>query len=117
MSDEYRKRMLQVVDELHAQGVGRYTSAPPLYRLAWRLGIHVPPPMYRSFRAVALELGASFAVGYGLLMWLFFWRADQHSALRMVVTAVIAGVGFGWGMAMWYRHRFRSVRLPSLPTK
>ena len=37
MSDDYRQRMLAITDELRAQRVGPYTSAPPIYRLAWML--------------------------------------------------------------------------------
>ncbi|CAN5191324.1 hypothetical protein BH23GEM2_BH23GEM2_23140 [soil metagenome] len=68
MSD-YRRRMLAITDELHTKGVGRYTSAPPIFRLAWRLGYDVKPPLYQSFSAIAISGAVWFAVVWGLFAW------------------------------------------------
>ena len=114
MPDEYRSRMLTIVEELHAQGMGRYTAAPPAYRLAWRLGIRVPPPIYQSFFSFAFRAGAGFAVGFGLLMWILFWRSEQHSLMRVLLTSIIAGVVFGLSMAAVYRSQRKRFRLPAL---
>jgi hypothetical protein len=113
--------MMAIVEELHAQGVGRYTSAPPIYRLAWRLGFHVPPPHYHSFRALALEMGAPFGLLWAPLMWVLFWRSDRNfptgtiAAGTVVVAALLAGIGFGLSLAGYYRRQAESVRLPPLP--
>lgn len=63
MSD-YRRRMVAITDELYAQGVGRYTSAPPVFRLAWRLGYDVKPPPRPDVR-----LGSSRGVLPVTLSW------------------------------------------------
>lgn len=38
-----------LLDDLARKGIGRYTVAPPIYRLLWRLGIEVKPPLFASF--------------------------------------------------------------------
>ena len=112
--DDYRSRMLEIVEQLHAQGVGRYTSAPPAYRLAWRLGVRVRPPIYQSFSTAALQMGVGFAVGWGVLMWVLFWRAEQYSLLLMVAMSLGAGAGFGLSMASYFRWKRKGLRLPPL---
>lgn len=114
MPDEYRSRMLAIVEELHAQGMGRYTAAPPAYRLAWRLGIRVPPPIYQSSFSFALQAGARFAVGFGLLMWVLFWRSEQHSLMRVLLTSTVAGAVFGLRMAAVHRSQRKRFRRPAL---
>jgi hypothetical protein len=114
MSDEYRQRMLAITDELHAQGVGRYTSAPPIYRLAWRFGLHVPPPLYQSFRSLAVGLGISFSVLWGLPMWFLIGRAEAGSIPIAVVASLLAGAFFGPSMGAYYRWKASKLRLPPL---
>lgn len=114
--------MIAIVEELHAQGIGRYTSAPPIYRLAWRLGFCIAPPHYRSFRRLALEMGVPFGLLWALFMWVLFWRNDQNfptetiaAAVSVGVAALLAGIGFGLSMAGYYRWQAKSLRLPPLP--
>jgi hypothetical protein len=114
MSNDYRQRMLAIADELRAQRVGPYTSAPPVYRLAWMLGFHVRPPLYQSFTSLALGMGIWFSVVWGLLMWFLFWRAEGGSISRTLVGSLFAGVLFGLAMASYYRWKAAHVQLPPL---
>jgi membrane associated rhomboid family serine protease len=103
-----------MVEELAAQGVGRSTSAPPAYRLAWRLGLRVRPPLYQSFAALVVGMGALFGVLWGLFMWVIFWRPDGHSPTSAIVTALVTGALFGLLIALFYRWKARSLRLPRI---
>jgi hypothetical protein len=114
MSDQYRTRMLAIADELRAQRVGKYTSAPPIYRLAWKLGIRVRPPLYQSFASLALGMGSWFGVVYGLLMWLLSWRGEGMSIARASIESLFAGVFFGLAMAGYYRWKAARLKLPPL---
>jgi hypothetical protein len=114
MSDDYRQRMLDIADELRAQRVGPYTSAPPMYRLAWMLGLHVRPPFYQSFGMLALGMGAWFGIVWGCLMWFVFWRGEGRSVTRALVGATFAGVFFGLAMGGYYRWKASRLRLPPL---
>ena len=114
MSDEYRRRMLAIADELRAQRVGTYTSAPPIYRLAWMLGLRVRPPLYQSFAALALGMGIWFGVVWGSLMWFLFWRGEEKPLSIAVFGSLIAGLVFGLGMACYYRWKAGRLQLPPL---
>ncbi len=113
MSEAYRNRMLAVAQELRAQGVWMSTSAPPIYRLAWRAGVRVRPPLYQPFRANAITMGAGFAFAYGLLQWLNPWRQNT-SVTATVFVAVFAGLIFGLGMAATFRRKASRLQLPPL---
>jgi hypothetical protein len=114
MNDDYRNRMLAITELLRAQRVGPYTSAPPIYRLAWRLGLHVRPPLYQSFTPLALGMGALFGPLWGLLMWLSEWRGQARAIPLALVSTLLAGIIFGVTMAGYYRWKARHVRLPPL---
>jgi Family of unknown function (DUF6404) len=114
MSDDYRERMLAITEELRAQGVGPYMSAPPIYRLAWRLGLRVRPPLYQPFAPLALGMGIWFGVAWGLLMRFLFWRTEAHPLLSAVIGSLIAGTLFGLMMAGYYRWKAGRLRLPPL---
>lgn len=103
-----------MADELHAQRVGRYTSAPPIYRLAWRLGLHIRPPLYQSFGSVALGMGAWFALVWGLMNWLLFWQTEGMPLSRVLVATLAGGLFFGLSMAIYYRRKAARLKLPPL---
>ena len=114
MTDGYRERMLAITEELRGQGVGAYTSAPPIYRLAWRSGLRVRPPLYQPFAAPAVGTGIGFAVAWGLAMWLLFWRTEGFGVTNVLVRAVVTGTVYGVSLAFYYRWKASKLRLPAL---
>lgn len=114
MSDDYRNRMFAISQELRAQGVGMYTSAPPIYRLAWLAGIKVRPPLYQSFRTLAIGTGVGFAVLFGLFLLIDPWRTNGRSVTADFVAAIFAGLFFGLGMAFTYQRKASKLRLSAL---
>lgn len=99
----HRDDMLALVDQLRAHGVSPYVSAPPLWRLAWRLGWRWPTPLAMPFWELAFVQGTGFAVLWGAVMWITLWRLGDYSVERSFATAIIAGVLFGVSMASYYR--------------
>ena len=100
------------VNDLAQRGVGKYTSAPPLYRLFWRLGIEVPPPHFAGFWSLTMVMGGYFAILWGLFMWLLGWPRKDTPIAITVVTALFAGLLFGVIMAALYRRRAQKLALP-----
>lgn len=114
MIDDYRQRMHAIADELRAQRVRPYTFAPPIYRLAWILGLHIRPPLYQSFATLALGMGAGFGIGWGLFTWYLFWHGEGLSVTGVLAGSLFAGVFFGLTMAGYYRWKASRLQLPQL---
>jgi hypothetical protein len=109
-----------LLNDLGQRGVGKSTVAPPLYRILWRLGVEATPPLFASFWSTALMMGVWFAIGWGVIMWLFVWRGEDQPAAVFVTVSIVAGVLFGITMAAYYRWRARKLALPrwdSYPTQ
>lgn len=111
MTDPDKLNRMQ--EHLRALGVSPYTAAPPLWRLLWRLGIDLPPPLFMGIWPVALLMGSFFGVLWGILMWLFMWLRQGMPLWIMLSSAVLAGLLFGLFMAVYFRHLARKHRLHS----
>lgn len=93
-------------------GVPASTAAPSAWRLLWRLGVEVPPPLFTPFWTGALAMGTVFGVFWGLLMWAIQWAHQGMPLSLMAVLTLLAGVLFGLSMAVYFRHVSRKHRLP-----
>ncbi len=100
-----------LLKELGQKGISQYTTAPPLYRLLWRLGIKVKPPFFVSFWFLAVTMGGYFGVFWGIFMWFVFWQQRLPVSVALE-SAVFAGVLFGLSMAAYYRWRAGKLGLP-----
>jgi hypothetical protein len=114
VAESHRDRMLAITQELRDQGVGAYTSAPPLFRLAWRLGLRIRPPLYQSFVKLSFGAGVWFTIVWGLGTWLMFWRTEGVEASHALVGAALTGTAFGLSMGTYYRWKASRLRLPRL---
>lgn len=109
----HEEKVAFAISDLTARGVSKGSVAPPVFQLAWKLGIQIPPPPFMSFFAVALFMGSFFAVGWGLLMWFVFWSRTGLNITEAVITSLGAGIVFGLGMAFYHRRKARKLGLPS----
>lgn len=112
ISERYPPQVRHALQQLDAAGVKRSMSAPPLYRLFWRLGWGVAPPILTGFATNVLTTGAWFGIGWGTVMWLMLWRGTGMTGLGMVTTAVLAGLAFGVLMAVMLRYQRQRLGLP-----
>jgi len=53
----FQEKVARMMEDLAARGVGKFTSAPPLFRLAWKLGLQVKPPLFLESWKVAFGFG------------------------------------------------------------
>ena len=100
----FETRRIEALRLLEQTGIRRSNYCPPLLRLLWRLGMEVPPPHFAGFLPTALLTGSFFALAWGGIMWLLFWRSIPMSGSVMLTTAVLGGVFFGLAMAAYYAH-------------
>ncbi len=108
----HQEKVDHLLNDLAQRGIGKYTTAPPLYRLLWRLGFEVPPPHYAGFWPLAIFMGVFFAVLWGIFMWFFLWRSEDMPAAIAIGSSLLAGALFGVGMAAYYRSAASKLALP-----
>ena len=94
-------------------GVSPSTAAPPIWKLLWRLGIDLPPPLFMGFWSAAFFMGGFFGITWGLFMWLFMWSRQGMPTWLVLGMAASAGVLFGLCMATHFRYLARKHNLPS----
>ncbi len=100
-----------LLKDLGQRGIGKYTIAPPLYRLLWSLGIKVKPPHFAGFWSLTIIMGMFFGIFWGVFMWLFLWQGQGMPVAIMIAGSAIAGLGFGLTIACYYRWRSRKLAL------
>lgn len=103
----------RIAADMRARGLPPGTAVPPLWKLLWRMGIRIPPPLFLGFWLNALSLGAIFGVLWGVMMWLLVWSAQGMSVAWAFSGALLAAVLFGVTMAALMRHFSRKHALPS----
>ena len=107
------QKLKDIQKQLVDLGVSPSAAAPPIWRLLWRLGIDIPPPLFMTFWASALFMGTLFGVLWGLFMWFVFWNRQSMSIELAIGVAAFSGVLFGLGMATYYRNLAKKHKLPA----
>lgn len=117
----HREKIRWMMEDLEKRGVGRWTSAPPIFRLLWRMGGRVPPPCFLPWGRLVLVFGIPFGVGATVVSVLGVHLVASarplpalESRLATLAWAVgpLCGAGFGAGMAFWTRRRASALALP-----
>ncbi|MBY4893737.1 hypothetical protein A8B78_03320 [Jannaschia sp. EhC01] len=103
MDDSYEDRLARALAELDASSISALNYAPPLFRIARRLGLRPRPPHYMSFRRAVLLLGPAFGVLWGAMMWLLQWQNAEVPTVVVLLASLLAGALFGLAMAGYYR--------------
>lgn len=104
---------LQAVQEhFKALGIYRYTGAPPILRLLWRIGIPAPPLVFWHPVSIALFLGGYFAIFWGLFMWVMEWSGPDTSPWVKFGVPALAGGAFGVYNAVRSRRVARKYNFP-----
>lgn len=98
-------------EELENTGIWKSNYNTPLLRLSHKLGLKLKPPHYANFISNLLILGLYFAIIWGILMWLFFWRNANMTLIAAIIASVVAGSLFGLIMAFYYRYGVKKHKL------
>jgi uncharacterized protein DUF6404 len=97
------------VEELRTRRVRKATAAPLLYRLLWRLGVAIPPPLFQSFLGAAVLHGLLIGVPIGAFLACWDRRLAPVGA---TYYGTIAGAIYGLLMATYLRWQARRLGLP-----
>ena len=102
----------QALEIMARTGVWRSSYEPPAFRTLWRMGIRIPPPHFIPFFPGALGMGLSFAVSWGILMWLLVWSHTDFELQGVFIASGLAGLLFGVFMALYYAYGRYKYKLP-----
>jgi hypothetical protein len=100
-----REKIEGFLAEARRQGIGRWTAAPPIVRLSWRLKLDVPPPVYWSFATNALVYGGAWAAIFLIL------ALPDGQWPREFIAALGSATFFGLWMASSNRRLARRLRV------
>ena len=107
----HREKVVYLLDDVETRGVGRYVAAPPVHRLAWRLGVEVPPPHFQGFIAVFLSFFGSDGLAIGIVSWVLAWTVSGHDVGVVIKQAMVLGAVSGFLRACAYRRQARRLDL------
>lgn len=107
------EKLKAMKSHMAALGIMASTAAPPAWKLLWRLGVEIPPPLFLGFWSLALFMGAFFGVLWGVVMWLILWSWQGIPFVFVAIAALVAGFLFGLSMATYFRYLARKHNLPS----
>ena len=99
-----------LIKDLQKRGESPYTTAPPLFRLLWAIGLQVPPPLFLGFVTLTVANGVFFGVLWGVLMWVLIWHGGSPEVV--IAASAAAGVLFGLAMAGYCRWKAAKLGLP-----
>ena len=103
----HREKVEIALSDLTARGVKQGTIAPPIFKLLWKTGIEIPPPLFIRFVPLALLMG----IGWGLPMATIY---AMFYPLKIVLsTAPFPVAFFGLTMAAIYRWKAYKLQLPA----
>jgi hypothetical protein len=92
------------IAEAVALGESERSVAPWLYRMLWRAGLDVPPPLYCSFLQQLAVIGLIGGTFWGSGMWFILWRESP------IWITIFSASLFGLWMASWSWYSLRRRR-------
>src|SRR5262245_22876138 len=104
------EKITLAVEELSARKVRKATAAPLPYRLFWRLGFAIPPPLFQSFLGLLILHGTLFGILMGAILACVDRRLAPDGA---TFFGTIGGAIFGVVMATHFRLEARRLGLPN----
>ncbi|GAB3513889.1 DUF6404 family protein [Pseudoxanthomonas daejeonensis] len=105
------EKLKSYLAQAEALGINRWQAAPPLHRLAWRLGIPLAPPLCMSFAGLTLLFGGMFGLAMYFVLNAPYWSPIE-SPMATVVGAIVGGVLYGLAMAAVFKSQQRNSRFP-----
>jgi hypothetical protein len=110
-SEPFSDKVRRLRRHLTVRGEHLGFTAPPMYRLAWRLGWNWKPPLFNSFGANAAIMATAFAPCP--LMLGFLPGFTPRTSLELTWSTLLGMTLFGLIMACLVATQQRRLELPS----
>ena len=93
-------------------GLRSWSSQPPAWRLLWRFGVRIPPPLFMNAWGVALTFGIYFALFWGAMQFVA-WLIPGLSHDAPFILWELAGLMVGALVACLHATRRHNLGLPT----
>jgi len=110
--ESFREKVRRLRSDMAARGEDLSLAAPPMWRLAWRLGCTWKPPLFVGFWANAFVMGAAWGLSMLVISWIGLPYISRPVNGSVAVITLLGGAFFGLFMAAVLRSRARRLRLP-----
>jgi len=104
-----REFIEKYIDTLKSQGVSPYSSAPPHYRILWRLRINITPPLNQHPIGYGMLHGLIFGVLVGVY---YYFTGVKITPLWLLFLSFIEGLFFGAIAARINQKKAKNLTLP-----
>ncbi len=114
MAMTHKEKVNLMYEDLSSRGVSKWTCAPPLYRLLWKMNITIRPPLFMPFSLNFLFNGLFFGLFFGfftMLLTILIFRV--WSLYHALLYYGLSGLLFGFFMAVWNKSMAKKLNLPS----
>ncbi|WP_422927259.1 DUF6404 family protein [Singulisphaera sp. PoT] len=108
----HRQKVAQHIREMSARGINRFTTAPPIYRILWLLGIKVRPPFFQTPTALKRTLGCGMAVVAFVAISLWKRPHDPGEIAMYVLGAIGVAAAVGTQVAQQYTDLAKGMTFP-----
>jgi hypothetical protein len=108
----HTNKVKHLLYELTEKGYNAIWVAPPFFRVLWKLGIKLPPPIFLHPLVNILIVGTYYTFGWAIIIWTVHWRYHHPSISTVVMVSVLAGLITGALYAQIVRWRARTLGLP-----
>lgn len=106
----HSKKVEQFTVDFTKRGINPYIAAPPAWRVAWKMGVELPPPHFMAFGTLTLFSGCLFGILWIPAELIMGW--GSQGAAFIAITATLAGTLFGLILAAYYRVSASHLDLP-----
>jgi hypothetical protein len=107
----YPPKIQRALSVLAETDIGRWSYAPPAYRLFWWLGVPIRPPHFNTFVGNFLAQGIVSGAIFTLIMCI--WISRDRPLTDVLPQCALFAILSGLTSAAWIRSRRRKHRLPA----
>jgi len=109
----HQEKVGHFIEKMKSLGVGTSRTSPLFFRLLWKLGFQIPPPLFINYKTRGLIIGIFSGIGFELLHLVpLFGTPRQFSIYTFIIEGLIFGSLLGYSMAMWHKHQNEKYDLP-----
>jgi len=99
----FQHKLERAQKELNEANIWKSNYNPPILVLLRKLGFDIRPFHYCSFKSNFITASLWFGISWGLIMWFTSWKNNNVPIQMAICISLLAGILFGFLMALYYK--------------